>query len=345
MHEPILVDGAQGEGGGQILRTCLALALVTGRPFRMERIRARRDKPGLMRQHLTAVRAAAEVSTAEVQGAAIGAAALTFRPGPVRAGEYRFAVGTAGSVTLVLQTVLPALMLASGPSRLVLEGGTHNPFAPPWDFLAKSFLPLLCQMGPQVTTTLERHGFYPAGGGRFTVEIAPAASFAPLVLLEAGALVARRARALVSDLPPSIATRELGELGRLLGLTREELHAETIRDHCGPGNVVMVELEHASLTEVFTGFGRKGVPAERVAHDLADEVRAYLRAEVPVGPHLADQLLLPLALGRGGRFRTVAPTTHTRTNADVVRQFLDVDLRLEHREGEAWEISIERGAA
>src|SRR5512138_2046230 len=162
----ITIDGSQGEGGGQILRSALALSLVTGKPFRIENIRARRQKPGLMRQHLTAVNAAVEIGAAHVSGNTVGSSELTFAPTALRSGEYHFVVGTAGSCTLVLQTVLPALIIAEGSSEIRLEGGTHNPAAPPFDFLAGAFLPLLNRMGPDVRAALERPGFYPAGGGR-----------------------------------------------------------------------------------------------------------------------------------------------------------------------------------
>ena len=165
----LTIDGSVGEGGGQILRTALALALVTGTPFRIHAIRARRRKPGLLRQHLTAVNAAATVGGASTDGASLGSRELTFRPGRITPGEYRFAVGTAGSTGLVLQTVLPPLLLASGPSTVTVEGGTHNPGAPPFDFLARVFLPLLRRMGAHVEARLDRPGFYPAGGGQCTV--------------------------------------------------------------------------------------------------------------------------------------------------------------------------------
>ena len=169
----LTIDGSEGEGGGQILRTSLALSLVTGRPFRMERIRAKGQKPGLLRQHLTAVEAAKTVGCGEVVGAEMNSQTLEFRPGSVTPGNYRFAVGTAGSATLVLQTVLPALLTASGRSTLTLEGGTHNPLAPPFDFLARSFMPLIHRMGPSVELELRNPGFYPAGGGRFHARIEP----------------------------------------------------------------------------------------------------------------------------------------------------------------------------
>jgi RNA 3'-terminal phosphate cyclase (ATP) len=235
----IRIDGSFGEGGGQILRTSLALSLVTGQPFRSEKIRAGRKTPGLLRQPLTAVNAAARIGQAEVEGTSIGSQQLTFTPGKVAAGEYAFAVGTAGSTTLVLQTVLPALLLAAssgGPSRLTLEGGTHNPFAPPFDFLARAFLPLLNRLGPRVEATLERYGFYPAGGGKLTVTIEPAARLTRLELPERGEVTERRARAVVGNLPLRIAERELKIIRRKMSWKDEWLRAEAVENSPGPGN-------------------------------------------------------------------------------------------------------------
>src|SRR5262245_30877359 len=213
----LTIDGSRGEGGGQIFRTSLALSLVSGTPFRIERIRAGREKPGLMRQHLTALEAAATVGEAEVEGAGIGAQSIVFRPRRVRPGAYRFAVGTAGSAGLVLQTILLPLLTAAGPSTLTLEGGTHNPHAPPFDFLAQAFLPLVRRMGGGVEACLERAGFYPAGGGRITVEVTPPPALTPLQLTARGATRRRRARALLSRLPRQIGARELAVVRSRLG--------------------------------------------------------------------------------------------------------------------------------
>src|SRR5262245_13883144 len=213
----ITIDGSFGEGGGQILRTALGLALVTGKAFRIVKIRAGRKQPGLLRQHLTAVNAASTIGCAEVTGASIGSTELTFVPQTVLPAHHSFAVGTAGSATLVLQTVLPALLMAGGLSTLTLEGGTHNPFAPPFDFLARCFLPLISRMGPTVTADLERPGFYPAGGGKFQVTITPAGqSLGRLDLIDRGEIRARRARAIVAGLPINIAERELAVIAARL---------------------------------------------------------------------------------------------------------------------------------
>jgi RNA 3'-terminal phosphate cyclase (ATP) len=328
MTDWIAIDDSAGEGGGQILRTALALSIVTGRPFRIDGIRAGRRKPGLMRQHLTAVHAAAEVSGARVSGGDLGSRALSFEPSQVQSGDYRLAVGTAGSATLVLQTVLPALLVARGPSRLTLQGGTHNPYAPPFDFLAKTFLPILRRMGASVDVNLEAYGFYPAGGGRFTVAIEPCATLARLSLLERGD-TRIHARAVVAALPENIARRELSIVRERLNLEREQCRVEAVENSIGPGNVVMIVVESESVAEVMTGFGVKGVSAEKVAADACDEAQAYVAAGVPVGLHLADQLLIPMALAGGGAFRTLEPTAHTVTNADVIRRFLDVAIAIE----------------
>jgi RNA 3'-terminal phosphate cyclase (ATP) len=333
-----MVDGAQGEGGGQILRSSLALSTMTQQPFRIVNIRAGRKKPGLLRQHLTAAKAAARVCCGHLEGAAPGSQELTFVPGPVAPGSYHFDVGSAGSATLVLQTVLPPLLTASGPSTLVLEGGTHNPHAPPFDFLAESFLPLIDRMGPRISAVLERPGFFPAGGGRFRVTVEPAAALAPFDLLERGPVTGRRARALVAHLPRSIAEREMKVVREKLRWPHECCEVVEDPGGRGPGNAVTIAVTSEAVafeavTEVFTGFGARGVPAEVVACQAVDEAEPYLAADVPVGIHLADQLLLPFAQAGGGAFRTLPPTLHTRTNIAVIRQFTGVDIDVENHDG------------
>ncbi|PKN49454.1 MAG: RNA 3'-terminal phosphate cyclase [Deltaproteobacteria bacterium HGW-Deltaproteobacteria-20] len=338
----LTIDGSQGEGGGQVLRTSLALSLITSQAFRLTNVRARRPKPGLMRQHLTAVLAAQQVGQAEVTGAVVGSREITFRPGRVLGGTFTFSVGTAGSATLVAQTVLPALMLAPAPSSLALEGGTHNTHAPPFDFLERTYLPILRRMGPRVVATLDRPGFYPAGGGRFRLEVQPSA-LRSIDLDERGETVAHRAVARVASLPKAIADRELRVLSERLGWDRSCLRHERVLDADGPGNVVLAEIESRHVTEVFTGFGERGVRAETVAGRLADEVTAYLASGAAVGQHLADQLLLPFALAGGGSFRTVEPSQHARTQADVVRAFLGVETRMGAMGPNLWRVDVAGG--
>jgi RNA 3'-terminal phosphate cyclase (ATP) len=317
----IEIDGSEGEGGGQILRSSLSLAICTQQPFRITNIRANREKPGLMRQHLTAVKAAAEICAAEVEGAELGARALTFRPGRLAAGDYSFAIGTAGSCTLVFQTVLPALLTAGGESRVRITGGTHNPASPPFDFLARSFLPLLGRMGADVQLDLTSYGFFPRGGGEIRARIATAKRLAAINLTERGAWVRGYAEAYVSAIPIHVGQRELEVIGRALTWSHEQLLLRGLPNDVGPGNAVTITLEHEHVTEVFTGFGEKGVRAETVASQAAAAARDYLSAVAPVGEHLADQLLLPMALGEGGSFVTAQATPHLRSNVAVIERF------------------------
>jgi RNA 3'-terminal phosphate cyclase (ATP) len=334
------IDGSRGEGGGQVLRTSLALSMITGTPVRIDNIRARRAKPGLMRQHLTAVQAAARISNGRAEGAAVGSKEIVFTPSAVTPEDYHFAIGTAGSTTLILQTVLPALILASGPSRLILEGGTHNPMAPPFEFLDRAFLPLLRRMGPSVDVTLERAGFYPAGGGRLSVTVTPAAHLQGFDLLERGEIRSRRGTVLLANLAGHIADREVQTLGRLTSWEPGCFEVRRV-DSAGPGNAVVLELESEAVTEIFTAIGEIGVSAEAVADRVVKEMRHYLTADVPVGEHLADQLLLPLALAGSGSYRTLSLSLHAKTQIELIPEFLDVGIEVVEEEGgRGWRVGV-----
>lgn len=336
----LTVDGSFGEGGGQILRSALTLSLVTGAPFRITNIRKSRRRPGLRRQHLTAVRAAATVARGKVEGDEIGSRELTFVPQPIEGGEYTFSIGTAGSTMLVLQTILPALVLAREKSKVVLEGGTHNPQSPTFEFFADAYLPLVQRMGPAVRAVLEKPGFYPAGGGRVEVCIDPVDSLRAFDLLERGAIRERQVTARVAHLPRHIAEREVNTLAEKLRWDRSCFRIEELTDVDGPGNVVIVELLAEHVTEVFSGFGQKGISAETVARRLGNDVREYLRAEVPVGRHLADQLVLLMAIAKGGSFRTLSPSSHLTTQVEVIRRFLGLRVRLAQRDDRSWLVEI-----
>lgn len=317
----IIIDGSEGEGGGQVVRNACALALVTGQPFRIANIRGGREKPGLMRQHLTSIEAACAIGNAECEGLAIGASEIVFRPGAVRGGDYRFAIGTAGSTGLVLQTVLVPLLLAAEPSRLVLEGGTHNLAAPPFEFIERVFLPVLNRMGPTVAARLIRHGFYPRGGGRIEVDIAPA-PLQPVELLERGALEKVAATTFIAGLPFDIADRELKTARKFLPDWPEDAFAvRQLPEALGPGNVLMLEARFAQAAEIVTGFGRLGTSAESLAKTAAQRMAGFLASPAFAGPHLADQLLLPMAVSGGGAFTTVKPSQHTRTAIDIIALF------------------------
>ncbi|KJS00589.1 MAG: RNA 3'-terminal-phosphate cyclase [Desulfobulbaceae bacterium BRH_c16a] len=334
----IEIDGSAGEGGGQILRSTLGLSMATCQPFLITGIRANRKKPGLMRQHLTAVRAAAEIGSAVVEGAEIGSGKLVFRPGEIRPGSYHFSIGTAGSCTLVFQCILPALLVADGPSNLVLEGGTHNPKAPPFDFLEKTFLPLLHQMGAKVMATLDRPGFYPAGGGRLQITIEPAQALRPIELLSL-ANIGYSARAVCAQLPSHIGRRELRVVQDELHISDEKIEQVQL-DTYGPGNVLTIFVHSDQLTETFTGFGRRNVSAEKVAAETIKQVRNYIQAGSPAGPYLADQLLIPIALAGSGCMRTSRPSSHTLTNIAVIKQFFDIDFQVSQKSDLSWEIRV-----
>ncbi|MFC1851467.1 RNA 3'-terminal phosphate cyclase [candidate division CSSED10-310 bacterium] len=336
----LIIDGSFGEGGGQILRTSLTMSLITGKAIRIKSIRAKRKKPGLLRQHLTALNAAAEIGQAVVKGNNLGSQEIYFSPGPVKSGSYNFSIGTAGSCTLVLQTILPPLCISDKPSTLTLEGGTHNPFAPPYEFINSSFLPLLNRMGPKVTACLDRAGFYPAGGGKITVSIEPVEVLSRIELSDRGRITEQSATAIVAHLPLHIARRELKVIRHKLALKNDCLHSQELKNSLGPGNVLLVTIKSEHVAEVFTGFGARGVTAEQVARKTATEVLEYVSSEVPVGKHLADQLLVPMALCGGGLFRTFSPTQHTRTNMAVIEQFLDLKIGLKKLDDTIYEISI-----
>lgn len=335
------IDASMGEGGGQIVRTSLALAMCTGVAVMLHNVRARRSNPGLRAQHLAAVRAAKAICDARVTGADVGSHELSFAPGTVRPGRYEIDVGTAGSTMLVLQTVLPPLSLCSSPSELVLRGGTHNPRAPTFEFVRDAYLPVLERLGFKVHVTLERHGFYPRGGGVVHASIEPFHRGGALELLERGPVRTRSAEVVLSRLPPHIGLREIRILRERLGLPEDACRIQTV-DSRGAGNAVYVRIDCAHVTTLFAGFGTPGVPAENVASHLAYEVERYLEANVALDIHLADQVLLPLALSAGGRFSTLPPSAHTETNAAVIRKFLPVDYEASDVGSGRWTVTLQR---
>lgn len=336
----LTIDGSRGEGGGQVLRTALTLSMITGEPFAIENIRAGRSKPGLLRQHLTCVEAATAISSAEVTGAHLGSRALTFVPRTLKGGAYKFAVGSAGSTTLVFQTILLALLAAKEPSSIELTGGTHNPSAQTFDYLNRVVLPLVARMGAKVDARLDQHGFYPAGGGRWRAEIAPCAALRPIAISQYAAPIEWHTTATVANLPFDVAEREAATVLELMNWPKERATCRAVKAD-GPGNVVHVEVGSENITEIFTGFGERHISAEAVATNLAKEVRAYLAARVPVGPHLADQLLLPMALSGAGTFLTQHPTQHTRTSIEIIEKFLPLSFELDEESKDRWRISVE----
>lgn len=324
--ELIKIDGSQGEGGGQILRTALALSMITGKPFELKNIRAGRKKAGLMRQHLVCVQASQRISNAVVEGAELHSQNLYFEPQQIQAGQYDFNIGSAGSTMLVFQTLLPALMVQEQPSQITIEGGTHNPMAPTADFVAQCFLPSIKKLGIEVDFEVEKAGFFPVGGGCVKATIRPWLDRQAWFAIDRGALQSVDVFAGVLNLPNDIAERELAVLKQQLPAnTAQQIYLKGVSQ----GNTAYVTVNSEQHCQLFTALGEMKKSAERVAHDLAREVKKYLASDAVVDEHLADQLLLPLALGQGGEFTTQVVSEHTRTQAMMIQKFLDCRISLQ----------------
>jgi len=339
----LIIDGSQGEGGGQILRTALALSLCLNIPFKIINIRSARAKPGLQAQHLAAVHAAAAIARATLKGAELHSQKLLFEPGSIHAGDYHFDIGTAGSTSLVLQTILPALMLGKSPSSLLITGGTHNPLAPTYEFLKYAFLPLLHKMGPTIDIELIRPGYYPRGGGQIRVTVQPVARLHPLQLIRLGEINRQYARILCSHLPQHIAQREWKIIQQQLHYREDQRELIFDDGAFSPGNVVSLIVCRQQLCEVFTALGKPGLPAEQVAQTAVNALRRYLEQKVPVDSHLADQLLLPIALAGSGCFHTVSPSSHTLTNMEIIASFTGKPFSVRELQPNHWEISLTLG--
>ncbi|MFQ5881527.1 MAG: RNA 3'-terminal phosphate cyclase [Candidatus Methylomirabilales bacterium] len=338
----LTIDGSYGEGGGQILRTALALSAVLGRPVLIEKIRARRRNPGLQAQHLAAVRALAEISRAEVEGATVGSISLRFVPSRIAPGEYRWDVGTAGAISLVLQAILIPLALAPASSRFAITGGTHVPWSPPFPYIQQVLLPSLETMGLQASLTLRRWGFYPKGGGIVEGNVQPSL-LRPLNLTGRGALVEIQGLSAAAGLPVSIAERQrdraLSRLSALGAPCRIEL--SSVEAH-SPGTILFLLVKFHGGRVGFSSLGEKGKPAERVADEACDQLFAYLQRAGVADPHLADQLLLPMALAPGSSsLSTTRLTQHLLTNRWVVEQFLPGRVRVEGEVGEPGLVTVE----
>ncbi|MEZ4363081.1 MAG: RNA 3'-terminal phosphate cyclase [Kofleriaceae bacterium] len=339
MDARLELDGSRGEGGGQILRSALALSVVLRRPFELAKIRAGRPKPGLRRQHLACVRAAAMLCGAQVRGDELGSQRLTFEPSEELAQSVDIDIGSAGSAALVVQTLLPPALMASAPVRATIRGGTHNPMAPSLDFLSEAFAPALASMGAAVELTCVRHGFAPSGGGEVALAVTPRA-LRPLELLEAGEVTRRSAIAVLARLPTHVADRELAVVRAELGFTEAECARREV-DADGPGNALILLVERAGGgREVVTGLGERGTRAELVARRACAELRTWLDAAVPVGEHLTDQLLLPMALGGGGRFRCGPLSSHALTNIETIAAFLPERRPRVTQDGASWIVEV-----
>ncbi len=331
MTDPILIDGSQGEGGGQVLRSALALSLVTRRPFQIEQIRARRPKPGLMAQHLQALEAAAAVGEAEVDGAELRSQNLSFQARGIFPENFSWDIGTAGSTSLVFQTVYLPLLHAAAASELSISGGTHVPWSPCFHYLQLAWIPTLRQMGIELELHMERAGFYPQGGGIIRARIAAPQRIHPLRVPQRGKLKGIRILSGVANLPAHIAERQRDQaLHRMEGMA-PDLRVEISNFHAlSPGTFLLVLLQFENSQACFFSLGEKGKPAEKVADEAVDACYDFLKTDAVIDPYMADQILLPLALADGlSKFRTSQVTQHQLTNLDVIRRFHPVAIEIQ----------------
>lgn len=346
----IIIDGSQGEGGGQVLRTALTLSILTQQNIELINIRAGRKKTGLLRQHLTCVLAAQEICGAITEGVELGSTRVLFCPGKVKSDDYHYAIGTAGSTVLVCQTILPVLALANTGankhSTITFEGGTHNGMSPSLSFLEQSFLPVLKNMGVNCAVNISNLGFYPAGGGKWQISIEPTPKLSPIHLMEAGSQFAQFSdncslTALVSLLPDSIGQREVATAKKILNWQDASSQVQKVETP-GPGNSFQLCINSKTHSSVFEMVGELGVSAERVAKRAAGRVNKFIHAKAAVEEHLADQLLLPIALAGSGSFTTTKPSLHTKTNIDVIKQVLGIEIQIEQINDVLWKVYLEK---
>jgi len=262
-------------------------------------------------------------------------------PGPVRAGHYSREIGTAGSTTLIFQTLLPALATAEGESVCTIHGGTHNPLAPPFEFITECCLPALGLLGIEASCDLVLHGFYPKGGGAIRGTVGPwRASSGPLDLTAEVDWGEPEATILIANLPDHVAEREQMELASRLKIEPVAVRIEALPGEVGPGNAVMVRYRGGGRTALITSFGEPRKRAETVAQEAAREAKNFARSKAAVDPHLADQLIVPLAIGPGGCFSTSAVTEHARTQAEVVRRFLGLEVTFTMVRPDFWKVAV-----
>jgi RNA 3'-terminal phosphate cyclase (ATP) len=317
------IDGSEGEGGGQVLRSALALSILTGRPFKLTNIRARRSKPGLQPQHLMCVRAASAIANGNYKGGSVGSAVLYFEPGRVASGKYTFRIGTAGATSLVLHTIyLPLALLAAEPSEVTISGGTHNPHAPCYQMIAP--------------------GFYPRGGGEIRAVIHPLAKVKGLSLTHCPELTTAGGFSAVAGLPESVGRKQSRRMSVRLKAEGIESHIPTEEwQSASPGTVAAIVFRQAPVPPLFFGLGERGKPAESVADEAADAAIAFRNANCPVDPHSADQLLLPLAFSPdASEYRTSEVTRHLTTQVETVRKFVDRSIEVDGKEGEPANVRI-----
>ncbi len=338
----IEIDGSFGEAGGQILRTALSLSCLLKKPFRMINIRKGRKKPGLKPQHLTCVHALALISSAMVRGDAIGSTELVFEPDDPKPGDYFFDIGTAGSTSLLLQAILPPLIFAKEGSRITLTGGTHVPFSPPYHFISDIFAPMLSRLGIRVQTSIVNYGFYPKGGGKITAEVSPSVKLEALSLVDRGEVKKVSGISAVSSLPMSIANRQRETALRLLEQNKITVEIETLQvTSYSPGTFVFLKSATKDCLAGFSSLGERGKKAETVGEEAAREFLDYFSSHACLDLHLADQIVLYLAVVNGESiFTTSRITDHLLTNLWVIEKFLGIKYSIVGEKGNPGKVNI-----
>lgn len=338
----IEIDGSEGEGGGQILRSALALSVITGKPFKLINIRARRAKPGLAPQHLACVRAAANISSALYKGGQIGSAVLNFEPGKCKAGQYALGVHTAGATALILHSIYLPLALSGGESTLTITGGTHVAHAPCYHFLDTTWAAYLKRMGIEIDLQMAKPGFYPRGGGEIRAVIRPCSAVRPLHLTSCPELTTAGGFAAVADLPASISKTMSRRMAHQLKKVDVESHLPQEEWENGPGAVAAVLFRQAPVPPLFFALGERGKPAEVVADEAAEEAVAFKKSGCPVDPHSADQIVLPLAFATGrSEYRVSEVTQHLLTNIETVKRFVDRPISCDGSVGSSGTVTVE----
>ncbi len=342
--ELIDIDGSYGEGGGQILRTALAFSAILKQPIRVHHIRAGRKNPGLQPQHLKGVEAAARITEGRVEGLKPGSDTITFIPQNIVPGNYKFEIGTAGSVTLLFQVLLLPLSLSQGSSRLTLVGGTHVQWSPPFHYLKGVFLPTLTSMGISVEASIERWGWYPKGGGILHAEVKAICELKPIVLIERGPLKKIRGISATSHLPRHVGERQKDyALKRIEKELKMDAEIQVLSDvpANGPGSFLLLTAESQGAMAGFSSLGERGKRAEEVTGEAFDSLKEYIQSEGCIDPHLADQLIPFAALAKGNSVMTTTRMTeHLLTNLWVVQHFLDVRISKWGEKGERGRIEF-----
>ena len=345
MSKPIQLDGSILEGGGQLLRVAVALSAVTRQPIQVDKIRLRREKPGLRHQHLAAVKAVAELVDADVAGLEVGSESITFKPRGSTEMNLHVDIGTAGSTTLVLQALMPALAFAPDRIGVTLSGGTNNPLAPSTDYMKHVLIPSLRLMGYNCQVELERRGLYPRGGGEVRIESRPASMLKPMQLTSPGTVSDIKIYSYSCQLPSHITLRMVSTASSTLHnsgfeVTKTEIEARQTEDpKCsldpGCGILIVVEYDSGAFAG-FDGLGEKGIPAEKVAEEVCSKALQHLYTQAQIERHLCDQLLIWMSLASGvSEIRTSELTLHSLTCMEIARKMLGVEFKVLGKLGES----------